>query len=87
MGKVLAIDEIERLTAIKDELGELLREARRIVRETSEEELAHRYWLAAIEMALDNNHAFLGRSMHTMQETIDALDEEYLHGEYLDVTE
>jgi hypothetical protein len=85
--KVLTADEIERLTEIKDELGNLANEARRIIRDTSEEEPARCYWLASIELALDNNHGFLGRNMRTMAETIDALEEEHLSGERAEAVE
>jgi hypothetical protein len=85
--KVLTADEIERLTEIKDEIGNLANEARRIIRDTSEEEAARRYWLAAIEIALGDDHSFLGRNMRTMQESVDALDEEYLNGERIEAVE
>jgi hypothetical protein len=86
-GKVLTADELQRLTEIKDELGNLANEARRLICGTSEEEPARRYWLAALELTLDNNHGFLGRNMRTMQESVDALEEEYLNGERAEAVE
>jgi hypothetical protein len=54
---------------------------------TSEEEVARRYWLGSIELALDNNDGFLARNMHTMEQTIDALHEEHLHGDHAEAVE
>ncbi len=66
-------DAIDRLSEIKDEFAELLREVKDILRGTPEEERAKSYWLAHIRCALDNEHTYLGGSMVTMQDTIDAL--------------
>ena len=37
-------------------------------------EQARSYWLAHIRMALDRNHGYLGGSMVTMQDAINALE-------------
>ena len=71
-------DTAQELQDIKDEIKELLDQARRLVRGTREEDRAKGYWFAHIRCALDDEHGYLGRSMITMQDTIDALrgDEE-----------
>jgi hypothetical protein len=48
----------------------------RILRGTPEEERARAYWWAHIRCALDDEHEFLGRSMFTMRDTIEALEGE-----------
>jgi hypothetical protein len=63
----------ERLQEIKDEMKALLAEAGALVRGTDEEDRARGYWLAHIRTALDDDHDYLGGSMCTMQETVDAL--------------
>jgi hypothetical protein len=63
----------DRLEEIKDEIHELLREARRLVRGTPEEDRAKAYWLAHLAMSLDDDHEYLGRGGITMQDTIEAL--------------
>ena len=81
MAKILMQDEIERFQEIKDEIRELLHEASRIVRDTSEEDRAKGYWQAHIMTALDDRHEYLGRSMCTMQQSIDALAEQFVDGD------
>jgi hypothetical protein len=63
----------ERLNEIKDEIKSLVNEARDIIRGTHIESLANSYWIPHILMELDEDHEWLGGSMCTMQETIDAL--------------
>jgi len=67
-------ERAERLSEIKEQMLELLRAARGIVRGTSEEDRAGAYWLAHLRVALDSDHSYLGGSMCTMQETIEALE-------------
>lgn len=69
-------DASARLSEIKNEMLALLEEARCLIRGTHEEERAKSYWWAHIRCALDDDHMFLGGSMTTMQDTIDALDVE-----------
>ena len=66
------MSQSERLANIKDEIKELIREAKGIVRFKGgiTYERARSYWLAHIIMALDKDHEFLGGSMFTMQDTI-----------------
>jgi hypothetical protein len=65
--------DVERLEEIKDEMLELLQRARAILRGTTEQRRAESYWLAHIEMALHNDHGYLGNGGITMTDTIDAL--------------
>jgi hypothetical protein len=59
-------------------MKELLDEAHDILR-TSEDHFtlrrAESYWFAHIKVALDKEHAYLGGSMCSMQDTIDELSE------------
>lgn len=73
-------NKAERLMEIKEEMLELLDEARMLVRGTHEEDRAGAYWLAHIRMALDNEHNYLGRGGCTMQSTIEALEDDQDEG-------
>jgi len=68
-------EAIERLREIKHEIGELIDEAMKLLRDTPEYDRAKGYWFAHIRCALDHEHAFLGGSMFTLQDSIDALAE------------
>jgi hypothetical protein len=68
--------DLERLEEIKDEIKDLVDEARALVSGTAERRTTEAYWIAHILGALDEDHEFLGGSMTTMQDTIDALREE-----------
>ncbi len=64
-----------RLDEIRDEIERLVDEAIRIVDDTDERGAARAYWYPQIVMALGDNHHYLGGSMHSLQDTIDALEE------------
>ena len=66
-------ETVDRLEEIKEEIHELLHEAKRLVCGTAEEQRAKSYWLAHIAMSLDDDHDYLGGGGITMQDTIDAL--------------
>ena len=66
-------ETIERLEEIRDEIKDLVREARGLVNGTKEKKAAEAYWIAHVLGALDDDHGYLGGSMTTMQDTIDAL--------------
>ena len=66
-------DAAEELEFIQEEMLGLLSQAENVVRGTSEASSAQAYWLAHIETALTNDHGYLGGSMTTMQDTIEAL--------------
>ncbi len=58
---------------------EALEQARTALRALDDDfpyEQADAYWLAHIRCALDKEHGYLGGSMVTMQDTIDALEHE-----------
>jgi len=76
MVKELTTEDLERLIEIKDEIKELVNEARDTINSTSEAKRARAYWCAYILCALDSDHDYLGGSMVTMQDSIDALAEE-----------
>jgi len=70
-------DAIERLGEIKDEIKELVREARSIIREHGDdrtENRAERCWIAHIVTALDDDHPYLMGSMYSLQDTIEELE-------------
>jgi hypothetical protein len=62
-----------RLEELQEQMLELLGEADGILQGTSEHSAAQAYWLAHVETALTNDHGYLGGSMTTMQDTIDAI--------------
>ena len=65
--------DIDQLEETRDEIKDLVGEARRIVRGTIEGNAAESYWIPHILGALDDDHDYLGGSMTTMQDTIEAL--------------
>lgn len=65
-------DKMEELKDIFYELQELVHQA---FRGNVEEERA-KYWISAIEMAISNEHSWLGRNMYTMQDTLEAMRNE-----------
>lgn len=67
------IEKASRLEEIKEEIKHLVREAFEVVRGTSEEGRAKAYWYPHICMALDDDHGYMGRSMSSMQDAVDAL--------------
>lgn len=70
-------DDIDRLCAIQEEMLELLNEAGDIIRQSDENihwDRAKAYWYAHVQIALSNNHDYLGGSMHNMQDTISYLE-------------
>ena len=71
-------DSASDLAEIKGKMLELLEEARQAVSGTCECNAAESYWVSHIRMALDNEHQYLGGSMHTMQDTIDELEDSSL---------
>lgn len=69
-------DDVVRLEEIQQEMMELLEEARNLVRGTREQQRAESYWLGHIETSLTNNSRYMGRSMCTMEDTVNALGDE-----------
>lgn len=68
--------DIERLYEIKDEIKELVYEARDLFpRNSLTYERARSYWIAHILGALDDENDYLGGSMFTMKETIEELED------------
>jgi len=68
METTMTEDDLESLSEIKEQIAELVAQARRLLRGTTEYERADAYWLAHIEGALDGHGSIV-----TMQDTIDAL--------------
>lgn len=70
-------EDLERLTEIKDEIQELVEEAKGILPcGTGLTGRAESYWIPHILTALEkNNGGYLGGSMTTMQDTIDELSD------------
>lgn len=65
----------DRLEEIKDEIKTLLGEAGDLLSGTDVERRARFYWLASMHIELDDDHEWVGKSMHSMQDTIDELRE------------
>jgi hypothetical protein len=68
-------ERADELEEIKNQIMELIEQARRQVDGTPEENRAKSYWLAHIEMALTKESRYLGSSMVTMECTINDLRE------------
>ena len=66
----------ERLTEIKEQMLELLDEAKDIIPEGMAKERAKCYWYAHIKTALLKEHEYLGGSLVTMDDTINEISEE-----------
>ncbi len=66
----------ERLNEIKEQMLELLDEAKNLIPEGMTKERARCYWYAHIKTALLKEHEYLGGSLVTMEDTINELDEE-----------
>ena len=81
MKKAIPREDVRRFEEIRDEIKELVYEARGMLpRNSIEYERAKSYWIPHILMALDSDHDYLGGSMFTMQDTINDLtieDEDY----------
>jgi len=65
-------DELEE---IKAQIENLMHEAGNLIDQTDERHAARSYWYGHIMGALDNNSEYLGGSMTTMQDSIDAIRE------------
>ena len=63
-----------RFEEIIGEIKELLEEAIDLVPEDTRRLRAEAYWYSAIVTNLDDDHGFMGGSMHSMQDTFDELD-------------
>lgn len=81
-------EDVERLKEIKDQMKELVEEARNILRVSDDKmiwERAKSYWIPELYMALDKDQDYLGGCMVTMEDTIEALDDdENVVGEFDD---
>lgn len=63
----------EALVSFKDQIGDIKEMLRSYSREDSAFYGRARYWIAAIETALDKDNEWMGGNMFTMQDTIDEL--------------
>lgn len=63
----------EQLHDIKEEIKDVMENARNLLRGTNAENAANSYWIPHILMALDDEHDWLGGSMHSLQDSIDEL--------------
>ena len=63
-----------RFEEIIGEIKELLEEAIDLVPEDTRRSRAEAYWYGTIISNLDDDHGFMGGSMHSMQDTFDELD-------------
>ena len=66
----------ERLIEIKEQMLELLDEAKDLLPEGMTKERARSYWYAHIKTALLKEHEYLGGSLVTMDDTIIELESE-----------
>ncbi len=86
MRKIELRNAIERLEELKEEIYEALREMKDILKEVAPEELerAKVYWMAHIDGALENRGAWLGGSMVSCIDTIEALEKMEMEEEWED---
>ncbi|MGA4113921.1 hypothetical protein ACI2VH_16690 [Ralstonia nicotianae] len=78
MSKTLTrTDVIEELTDIKEQMLELIENARGLLKTggfRSALDRAEDYWLAQLTMAISDDHGYLGRSGCTLQDTIEEIE-------------
>jgi hypothetical protein len=70
-------DDVDRLREIKDQMVEMADEALRIVLRSGDRfqyDRAKAYWHPHIQMALSDDHRYLGRDGSTLEEAVDALE-------------
>jgi len=70
---------VDRLAKIQSEMNALLDESLRLVRRSGnnvEHERAKAYWHPQIQMALNNEHNYVGSSGWTLEQAIDSLSTE-----------
>ncbi len=77
MRKTEIREAIERLEELKETIYEVLNEMEEILREVAPDEypIAKSYWMAHIDEALENRGQWLGGSLVSYIDTIDALEE------------
>ena len=63
-----------RFDEIIGQIKELVEEAIELVPEGERRSRAEAYWYSAIVTNLDDNHSFIGGSMHSMADTFEELD-------------
>ena len=68
-------DIANELEDIKNNIANLMHEAANLVDGTDEREAARAYWIGNILGALDDQSSYMGGSMTTMQDSIDAIRE------------
>ncbi|MCK4120548.1 hypothetical protein G7939_04655 [Ralstonia solanacearum] len=68
---------VEELTEIKEQMLELIENARGLLKSGgfgSALDRAEDYWIAHLTMAISDDHGYLGRSGCTLQDTIEELE-------------
>jgi len=76
-------EAVGRLEELAEEIYNILDEMKEIIREVSPEEFerARGYWMAHIDGALQNRAGWLGGSFISLQDTIEAIEEEAIEEE------
>lgn len=77
MKNEMSRNDWSRLLEIQEEMLDLIDQAKTLVRRSGnvhEYECAKAYWIANIEMALSNEHDYVGHAGRTFAETIGALE-------------
>ena len=77
--KIMRAEDHERLVEIKDEMKNMLEEAKELIRRNASDWVYNRaksYWIGHIAMALDEEHDFMGSDGVTFQNTIDEVEVE-----------
>lgn len=80
--------DIKRLKEIKDQMLELLEEAHGLVKHSGDKfqaERAKAYWHPHIQMALTNDHWYLGKDGATLEDAINALEDNAVSDDVVEV--
>jgi hypothetical protein len=68
-------EDLDRLEEIRQDMLDLVDEARHIIRDTDESDRADAYCLAQLEMALTNDYEYLGGATFSLEDIIKNLED------------
>ncbi len=73
------LEIVSELKDLKGQITELINDALQLVQEAvgKRADLDKRTWHAHIEQAVSNDHQWLGRSIHTLQDAIEEIEEDH----------
>lgn len=83
--KIMRAEDHERLVEIKDEMKNMLEEAKELIRRNASDwvyQRAKSYWIGHIAQALDDESDYMGSATVTFQNTIDEIQVEGAEEDY-----